>query len=125
MNTKIKQFYADKGLHINKLIKRRPRGIKPGQVLAGAERYYYKYQNGYRPEKELFTALEVWSLAEEIDYEEYTERDKLIDKTEQIAQENRDLKAWLIFLCVLSYILSIITLFQVWGVDIWRYLNVQ
>ena len=124
MKKKIEEFYSSKGLHINKLIKRRPRGITPGQVKAAAERYFHKYQDGYRPEKELLTALEVWNIAEDIDYEQYTKREALIDRTEKIEQENATMKTWLIFLCVIMYFLSAITLLnEVWGINIWHFLN--
>jgi len=106
MKQKIIKFYADKGLHIPKLIARRRDNVTPEQIEQAAETYYYKLQGGYKPAKNLLIASEVGELARGIDAKRYVKDKELLERTKEVQRENRILKFEMVALCILVYIVS-------------------
>ena len=83
MKKKILEFYAEQGLHIPKLIHRRPRGTTPEQIEQAAETYYKKLQGGYKPAKNLLIAHEIGELAKGIDATRYVKDKELLAQTKE------------------------------------------
>jgi len=48
MKQEIINFYAKKGLHIEKLIQKRDPGITPDQIKVAAAKVYYEIKNGLK-----------------------------------------------------------------------------
>ena len=103
MRRAIIDFYADMGLHIPKLIHRRPRGVTPEQIEQAAETYYKKLQGGYKPAKNLLIAHEIGELAKGIDARRYVKDKELLARTKEVQRENRILRIEAIILCCIVY----------------------
>lgn len=89
MEAKIIQFYADKYLHIPKLIKKRPKDITPGQVELAAEKVYSEIQKGHKI-KDLSMARYVWDIAKTINADAYFEEQKLLQNCKGILDEKNN-----------------------------------
>ena len=79
MKKQIIDFYANKGFHIPKLIERRPRGLTPAQVEAGAVKVFDLLERGEFI-KDINIALRVWREAKTASYKEYDKDQKIITK---------------------------------------------
>lgn len=86
MKKEIIDFYADKGLHISKMINRRPCGVSPEQIEEGAELIYYDIQSG-RQLKNIQIASEVFRTAKNVTGEKYAQEKALLENSKEIIQE--------------------------------------
>ncbi len=77
MNPEIVKFYADKQLHISKLIARRPSDVTSEQVEMAAEKVYSEVKAGYRI-KTINIARHVWRVARTLNADAYVEEQKLL-----------------------------------------------
>lgn len=83
MKKEIIDFYADKGLHISKMINRRPYDVSPEQIEAAAELVYYDIQNGHEL-KNIQIASEVFRVAKDINGEKYAQEKALLEEAKKI-----------------------------------------
>jgi len=83
MKPEITKFYADKQLHIPKLITKRPADVTAEQVEAAAEKVYYDIQKGYEI-KIINIARYVWQVAKDINADAYLEEHKILQDSKQI-----------------------------------------
>lgn len=90
MNQEILDFYADKNLHINKMIDRRPQGLTPEQVKAAASVIYDKLQEKPDSIKCVQIAHEVFRCAKKMKNTEKFIEDKKVIKQELLHQEIQD-----------------------------------
>lgn len=109
MKKEIIKFYADKALHIPKMIARRPAGISPEQIEAAAVEVYQQVQDGFKV-KTIRLAGHVKEVARKIDASQYIEDRKLIDEAKEIiAEKDRKFKRLATGAIVLS-ILAVIAI---------------
>ena len=83
MKKEIIEFYASRGKHITKLIARRPAGITPEQIEAGAVKVYNDIQDGLEV-KPIRLAGVVKEAARMVEHEQYVNDRKLIDEAKEI-----------------------------------------
>lgn len=99
MNPYIAKFYADKQLHVPKLIMKRPVDVTAEQVEAAAEKVYFEIQNGHKI-KTLNIARHIWQVAKNINADAYLEEQELLQEYKdivagfnlRIASKNRQIK---------------------------------
>jgi hypothetical protein len=86
MKKEVIKFYAGKGLHIPKLIARRPLNLTPEQIEAAAVEVYNEIQTGLEI-KTIKIAGRVKEVARNIDARQYAEDRKLIDEAKEVIAE--------------------------------------
>lgn len=86
MKKEIVDFYANKGLHISKMINRRPMDIAPEQIEAAAELVYKDIQAG-RQLKNIQIASEVFRVAKDINGEKYAQEKAIVEDANKIIDE--------------------------------------
>lgn len=86
MKKEIIDFYADKGLHISKIINRRPYDVSPEQIEAAADLVYHDIQNG-RQLKNIQIASEVFRVAKDINGEKYAQEKAIVEDAKTIIDD--------------------------------------
>lgn len=123
MKPEIIKFYADKGLHISKMINRRPPDIGPEHIEAACDLLYTDIQGG-AIYKDIAIVPAVFRLAKDINGEAYAQAHKVFRNHEKIIislkkelvekqEELRKFKLWVISGVAVSS----------WGYVIYYYLS--
>jgi len=86
MNPEIVKFYADRQLHISKLINKRPADVAAIQVEIAAEKVYSQIQTGYKI-KTLNIARYVWQVARGVNADAYMSEQEFLQNYKKIITE--------------------------------------
>lgn len=119
MKKEIVNFYAEKGLHISKMINRRPSDISPEQIEAAAELVYKDIQDG-RELKNIQIASEVFRIAKDINGEKYAQEKALFEDSKiiirDLTRKNKRLK-----ICLIITLSTLLTMEIIW---LWPYIMI-
>jgi len=90
MDKKIKEFYAKKNLHVNRMVEKRPADIKPAQVYVAAEKLYQRIQNGLDI-KDIKIVWKIWEMARDCATTEYDEKRKRLAELKTAVKRQRSM----------------------------------
>lgn len=101
MRDEARDYYADLGLHVQKMIDRRPNSIKPVEIEAGAEELYRQITEEDRQIEPIDIYHTVKDIAKnmQIGEDEYIQRKATGEHYKKVCEENDRLKKnnfWLI-----------------------------
>lgn len=89
LTQEVEEFYAARGLHINKLIARRPDGVSPAQIKEAAERVHYTLKHGKKV-KPINIARVIKRAAKRVSGAEFAKDEQLLRKYKEIILEKEE-----------------------------------